>query len=156
MRFIYRLRQRVLTTAIVCGRAALSQLAFGVSAIVTNDEGRVLVVRSRFSRSWGLPGGGVAGGEPPADAILRELQEEVGLSGADAPELLGLYTRRIAWASNVIALYRVSGGTVAFKPNFEIVDILWIDPADPPPNLQAGTARCLAELAGKAPRRLYW
>jgi 8-oxo-dGTP diphosphatase len=35
---------------------------------------------------WTLPGGGLDFGEPPADAALRELHEETGLSG----EILGL------------------------------------------------------------------
>ena len=156
MQFIYRLRQRVLTAGIVCTRAFLSQLAFGVSAIVTDAAGRVLLVRPRFGHGWGLPGGGVGGGEVPAAAILRELHEEIGLSGAATPELFGLYTRRIAWATNLIAVYRVTGGVIAFKPNFEIVEICWIDPAAPPPGVQPGTVRRLAEFAGKVPHRPLW
>lgn len=151
-----RLRQRALTAAIVCSRALVSQLAFGVSAIVENGEGRVLLVRGRFESSWGLPGGGVAGGEPPERAILRELAEEVGLSGGDAPQLIGLYTRRIFWATNVIALYRVTGGKIAFRPNLEIREIQWADPKAPPHLMQAGAARRLAEFTGRMPRRAYW
>ena len=59
MSLIRRLRQRALTTAIICFRAALSQLAFGVSAIVTDEAGRVLLVRPRLGHGWALPGGGV-------------------------------------------------------------------------------------------------
>lgn len=156
MNFILRLRQRALVTCVVCIRALISQLAFGVSGIVTDEAGRVLLVRPRFGHSWGLPGGGVGAGEPPAQAVLRELEEEVGYRGGEPPELIGLYTRRIAWATNVIALYRLSGGTIDFKPNFEIAEMCWADPASPPPDTQFGARRRLAELTGQMPPRTYW
>ncbi len=153
---IRRWRQRALTTAIICFRAALSQLAFGVSAIITDEAGRVLLVRPRLGHGWALPGGGVAAGEPPAEAVLRELREEVGYGGGEPPALLGLYTRRVAWATNVIAVYRLAGGEVDFKPNFEIAEICWADPAAPPQGTQSGTARRLAEFTGQAPQRAIW
>ncbi len=156
MEFFKKIRQQVLLTAIVCTRAFISQLAFGVSAIVEDGEGRVLLVRHRFGHGWALPGGGVGANEPPEFAILRELAEEAGLVENRPPELVALYTRRIFWATNVIALYRVPGARIAFKPNFEIGEVLWADPAAPPPNTHASVARRLAELTGKAPRDGYW
>lgn len=156
MSVIRRLRQRILTTGVVCTRAALSQLAFGVSGIVTDEAGRVLLARPRLGHGWSLPGGGVAAGEPPAMAVLRELQEEVGYGGGGPPQLFGLYSRRVAWATNVIAVYRLSGGRIDFRPNFEIAEICWADPAAPPPDVQAGAARRLAEFAGQTPPRAIW
>ena len=43
-------------------------------------EGRLLVVRSSYRRSWDLPGGGVAPGEAPEAAARRELWEELGIA----------------------------------------------------------------------------
>lgn len=151
-----KIRQRVLLTAIVCMRAFTSQLAFGVGAIVEDGAGRVLLVRHRFGHGWALPGGGVGANEPPEHAILRELQEEIGLAGSDPPELVALYTRRIFWATNVIALYRVRGARIAFKPNFEIGEVFWTDPSAPPPDTHAGVLRRLGELTGKAQPNGYW
>jgi 8-oxo-dGTP diphosphatase len=37
--------------------------------------------RTSYPGSWTLPGGGIDFGEAPADAVLRELHEETGLSG---------------------------------------------------------------------------
>ena len=153
---MHRLSQRALVAGIVCTRALVSQLAFGVAGVVRDEEGHVLLARPRFGSGWALPGGGVSGGEPPEAAILRELREEVGLVESRPPELIGLYTRRIAWATNVIALYEVAGASIDFQPNFEIRAACWADPAAPPPGVQSGTARRLAELTGKAPPSAYW
>lgn len=136
-------------------KALLSPTVFGVAAAVFDARGRVLLVRHSYMTGWHLPGGGVDRGEPPAQAVRRELAEEVGLAGG-AAEFLGLYTRRAWWATNVIALYRVTGGTVAFRPNFEIREICFADPAALPPGVTPATARRLAELSAAIPVSPYW
>src|SRR3954469_10556460 len=100
-------------------KALRTPVAFGVSAIVEDENARVLLVRQRYSPGWHLPGGGVERGEPPATAIVRELQEEVGLQASSQPVLHGLYTRTVGLATNVVALYRVPGAQIAFRPNAE-------------------------------------
>jgi 8-oxo-dGTP pyrophosphatase MutT (NUDIX family) len=135
-------------------RALLAPTVFGVAGAVFDDEGQVLLVRHRYQPGWRLPGGGVARGEPPEQAILRELGEEVGLSGG-ACEFFGLYTRRAGWATNLVALYRVSG-TIAFRPNLEIRAICHADPLNPPDDTSPATRRRLAELIGAAPPSSHW
>ncbi len=55
-------------------------------------EGRVLVAQRAPSQhlpgAWEFPGGKVRGGEEPADAALRELREETGLTASSAESLL--------------------------------------------------------------------
>lgn len=59
-----------------------------VRLIVTDDQGRVLILRRRHTRhgdgEWCLPGGKVDYGDTVAEAASRELQEETGLDGRDA------------------------------------------------------------------------
>jgi len=51
----------------------------GVSVLVTDLEGRLLLVRHSYgSDSWALPGGGIGRSEQPEDAARREVREEVG------------------------------------------------------------------------------
>jgi 8-oxo-dGTP pyrophosphatase MutT (NUDIX family) len=48
-------------------------------ALVTDDEGRVLVVEPVYKTEWEIPGGRVEEGESPRAACARELTEELGL-----------------------------------------------------------------------------
>jgi len=114
-------------------RALLVPSTFGVAAIVEDDDGRVLLVKHTYQPGWLLPGGGVARGEPPEQALLRELREEVGLVRAAAPELVRVHTLRAGWVTNVVALFRVRGAEIHFQPNIEIRDAAFY-PRDALPN----------------------
>lgn len=52
---------------------------FGAHAIALTPENRIILVKLRYAPGWRVPGGGRAEGEPPIDAALRELREEIGL-----------------------------------------------------------------------------
>jgi 8-oxo-dGTP pyrophosphatase MutT (NUDIX family) len=53
---------------------------FSVHAVITNNEGRVLLLKQTYGdKRWGLPGGGVEPGETIHQAIKRECYEELGL-----------------------------------------------------------------------------
>lgn len=145
---------RLLHRLQITAKALLSPTAFGVSGALFDQAGRVLLVRLRYRAGWQFPGGGVGRGEPPQGAVLRELSEEVGLTGGHA-EFFALYTRRVWLVSHVVALYRVSG-TVNFRPNFEIAEICFAAPDAPPPGTTPATLRRLQELAGAAALSPYW
>jgi 8-oxo-dGTP pyrophosphatase MutT (NUDIX family) len=136
-------------------KALMSPVAFGVNAIVDDEQGRVILVRQTYMQGLHLPGGGVSAGEPPAQAIMRELKEEIGLLSSAPPEFIGLYTRQFGFVTNVVALYRVKNAKFDFKPNFEIREIAHVDPKNPPDEVRPGTRRRLAELTG-APVSPYW
>jgi 8-oxo-dGTP pyrophosphatase MutT (NUDIX family) len=62
----------------------------GVSAVVVNEEGGVLLVHSKERGNWMPIGGMVEPGEEPADAVVREVFEETGVHVV--PErLVGVY-----------------------------------------------------------------
>jgi ADP-ribose pyrophosphatase YjhB (NUDIX family) len=57
----------------------------GAYALVSRDDAVLLTrisARGFHTGSWSLPGGGVAHGEAPRTAVLRELREECGLGGS--------------------------------------------------------------------------
>ena len=54
----------------------------GVAGVVRDDRGYVLFLEHVFHRYyvWGLPGGWVGRGESPAEALRREIRQEVGIT----------------------------------------------------------------------------
>lgn len=148
--------RRVLLVLGLGTKALMSPVAFGVNAIVDDEEGRIILVRHRYMQGLHLPGGGVSSGEPPADAIIRELQEELGLLESSPPEFMSLYTRQFGFITNVVALYRVRNAKINFKPNLEIREIAYVDPGAPPDDVRPGARRRLAELVGDTPPGPYW
>lgn len=137
-------------------KALLSPVALGAFALAEDKDGRILLARHSYASGWSLPGGGVGRGEPPIEAVVREVREEVGLLRGDAPEFFGLYTRKSGWATNVNVLYRMRNVEIDFKPNLEIREVRFVDPKSPPAGTAVGTVRRLAELTGGGPRSLYW
>lgn len=137
-------------------KALTAPVAFGVSALAQNAQGQVLLVRHSYMAGWQLPGGGVGRGEPPAEAVLRELREEVGLTHSLPPQMAGLFTRRYGLVTNLVAFYRVRDVQIAFKPNFEIRDAQFFDPQALPSGATGSTRRRVAEIYDNAPVSAFW
>ncbi len=142
--------------AMMSAKALWSPVALGVHALIVDTEGKVLLARHSYMTGWSLPGGGVGRGEAPIAALLRELREEIGDVRSDPPELVGAFSRPAGWATNVVMLYRLTNADVAFTPNLEVREILFVDPSAPPAGTSSGTRRRLAEHAGKAVPSPYW
>lgn len=68
-----------------------NSLVPGASAIVTDDEGNLLLHRRRDSKRWALPGGVMDIGETIAQCAEREVREETGLT-VKAYHLVGVYS----------------------------------------------------------------
>ena len=47
--------------------------------VVTDGDGRILIVKPTYRETWGIPGGGVDGKESPREGCAREIREELGL-----------------------------------------------------------------------------
>jgi len=136
-------------------RALWTPTDLGVLALA-EQGGRVVVVRHSYKSGWMLPGGAVKRGEPPADAVIRELKEEIGLTHWATPQLWGVYVRRRGLATNLIIVYRVREAVFVFKPSFEIRAVRLADPAAPPDDTSPATRRRFLELIGEASVAPYW
>ena len=60
-------------------RARQPQKMVVVKVIIKSDEGRILLAKPDYKKSWQLPGGGVDDGESPEQAVVREIKEELNL-----------------------------------------------------------------------------
>jgi len=150
------LPSRLAFGAMMTAKALWAPVALGVHALIVEPGGKVLLARHSYMKGWSLPGGGVGRGEAPVAALLRELREELGEVRSDPPQLVGVFSRRAGWATNVVMLYRLTNAEVAFTSSFEVREILFADPLAPPPGTSAGTRRRLAEFAGKTPPSAVW
>ena len=59
--------------------ATLPRKRMGAAALLSDDQGRVLLVEPTDKDSWEIPGGSVEADESPRAACARELEEELGL-----------------------------------------------------------------------------
>jgi 8-oxo-dGTP pyrophosphatase MutT (NUDIX family) len=100
---------------------------------LTDNTGRLLVVRKHNARFWMLPGGKADAGETPLATMQREVMEEVGIVLTEAmTRYLGHYE---AIAANEPD-HRVSAHVFYGRydgditPLAELAEAIWVHPAD--------------------------
>lgn len=109
----------------------------GAKALVSTSS-RVLLVRERHADGrtfWTLPGGGVQPRESPADAVRRELDEELGC-GAVVNEPVSTFWYAHLSTSSAVTVYSVFDCSVTSRVrparSEGVLDARWVDPARPP------------------------
>lgn len=96
-----------------------------VRVIVYRDDGKILLVRSRFSRQkWALPGGGVKYNESYEQAAVREVLEEVGLRVHNL-RYLGEANSHESYAKFSVRVFVAHASDYDIKCNFEIMEARW-------------------------------
>lgn len=68
-----------------------NSLVVGSSAVVTDDQGRILLQRRSDSGNWALPGGAMDIGETLAQSAIREVKEETGFD-VRIDRIVGIYS----------------------------------------------------------------
>lgn len=68
-----------------------NSMVVAASAVVTDDQGRILLQRCRDNNLWALPGGGMDLRDSLPGTAVREVKEETGLD-VEITGLVGTYT----------------------------------------------------------------
>ena len=102
------------------------------AALLIGSDGHTLLVRKRGTQAFMQPGGKIDAGEQPAEALARELFEELNLriNPSDAA-YLGHFSAPAANEPGFTVeaeLFQVTID-VAVTPAAEIEEVRWIDPA---------------------------
>lgn len=73
------------------GAPEANSLVVGSSAVVVDDENRILLQRRSDSGNWALPGGTMDIGETFAQGAIREVKEETGFD-VRIDRIIGIYS----------------------------------------------------------------
>jgi 8-oxo-dGTP diphosphatase len=135
-------------------------MARGAVAIITNSSGQVLLhLRDDLDHIawpgyWSVLGGGADGDETPVKAIVRELQEEAGLTAEGLSELFDVHDAD--GSGQMITFFAGTwDGDEKQLPLAEGVELRFFDPEDLeglkiPPYINDGIRRWQATQAGGA------
>jgi len=102
------------------------------AAVVLDAGGRMLVVRKRGTAMFMQPGGKIMAGESAAEAVHREIAEELGVE-ASSVEALGRHSVDAANEPGHTVEADVFTASLSGQPRAaaEIDEIAWVDPGDP-------------------------
>jgi 8-oxo-dGTP diphosphatase len=103
-------------------------------AVITDDRGRVLLLKHRFrpGSGWGIPGGYIDKGEQAEDALRRELREEADLELKQV-KVLEVRTFKKPQQVEIVFLCRAVGEPEQL--NYEIEKAEWFVIDNLPPSL---------------------
>lgn len=114
-----------------------NSLVAAVSAVVSDDEARLLLHLRTDNQLWSVPGGRIEIGESVADAVTREVREETGFE-VEPQYIVGVYSdprNRIAYDDgevrqqfSVCVACRLAGGEL--DPDGESLDVRWADKSE--------------------------
>ncbi len=104
-----------------------------MGAVVTDEQGRLLMIKRGHEPGaglWSIPGGRIEPGETDAEALVREMAEETGLT-VEPGCLLGRVRR--PWRDGAVIDIRdyaatVIGGTL--RPGDDAADARWVAAAE--------------------------
>ena len=120
--------------AIFRGTACVISLVFRivpqkdrVRVIVYRDDGKILLVRSRFSRQeWALSGGGVNRNESYEQAAVNKVLQEIGLKIHNM-RYLGKANSHESYAKFSVQVFAAHASNCDIKCNFEIMEARWFN-----------------------------
>src|SRR5215472_6744650 len=93
-----------------------------VAAVITDDQGRALLIQRRDNGRWEPPGGVLELDETIEHGLCREVREETGLDIEPGP-LTGVYKNMVRGIVALVFRCKVIGGKLA--NNDEVTAFFW-------------------------------
>ncbi|MDT3400429.1 NUDIX domain-containing protein [Streptomyces sp. B1866] len=128
----------------------------GVSAVVFDDTGRVLLVRRADTGRWAIVGGIPEPGEQPAAAVVREVYEETAVACVPERVVLVQALKPVVYPNQDVCQFmdicfrcRAVGGQARVNDD-ESLDVGWFSP-DALPDLEDFAVSRIKQAQGDAP-----
>jgi len=111
-------------------RMLQTKYTMGAVGIIFNNEGQILLVEHVFHPKlpWGLPGGWVSHSENPAEAVQREMQEELSLDVEVGPLLLAEFHEKY----HLDLAYLCKANDAIGALSYELLSYRWFSTDDLP------------------------
>jgi len=124
-------------------------MTLGVRGLVTDTQGRVLLIEHTYVRGWYLPGGGVERTETAQHALARELVEEAGIEATGPLILQSVHNNHRRHRNDHVLVFRVPAWRkVEATSRGEILNVAWFAPDALPIDATPGTRARIAEAFG--------
>ncbi|MFF0218281.1 NUDIX hydrolase [Streptomyces vinaceus] len=116
---------------------AANSVVPSVTAVVRDDAGRLLIIHKTDNNLWALPGGGHDIGESIGRTVIREVEEETGIT-VQIDGIVGLYTDpqhvlayddgEVRQQFSICFRAHPTGGSL--RTSSESKEVRWMEPAD--------------------------
>ena len=123
---------------------------FGAHAIALTPERRLILVKLRYAPGWRMPGGGRDPDESAAEAALRELREEIGMTSHGSVEAACEVEEEVDFKRDACSLIIVRD--VEYRPrrwSWEVEAVCDAPLHDLPADLAAPARRWLQAVAAR-------
>lgn len=133
----------------------------GVSAVVIDDDGRLLLTQRADNGRWAVVSGILEPGEKPGAAVLREIREETGVdaelvrvTSVDTAGPVTYPNGDVASYLDVCFLVRAVSGEARVADE-ENLDVRWFSPDGLPADLTESSRMRIEKALGDDPRAWF-
>lgn len=113
-----------------------NSIVVAVTAFILDETGRLLMIRRTDNNLYAIPGGAQEIGETISQTVIREVQEETGIT-VNATRLIGIYSdpaHVIAFSNGEVRqefsiCFRAQPIEGDLRTSNESKEVLWVEPA---------------------------